>query len=74
MITVSEGLEISRQKLDTLWTSLLHRAFSGDLTVKWREARMNELLAEMEEQEKALKAVNLHAPYLFRYTKQNEKY
>jgi len=38
------------EKLHTLWTNLLHRAFSGDLTAKWREAHMQELLAEMEQQ------------------------
>ncbi len=39
---------------DKLWAALLHRAFSGDLTAKWREARMKELLAEMEQQAKLL--------------------
>jgi type I restriction enzyme S subunit len=32
----------------------LHRAFTGDLTAKWREAHMKELLAELEAQAKAL--------------------
>jgi restriction endonuclease S subunit len=32
----------------------LHRAFTGDLTTKWRKAHMKELSAEMEQQAKAL--------------------
>ncbi len=43
--------------LDHLFTSLLHRAFSGDLTAKWREAHLKELLAEMEAQAKALESM-----------------
>ena len=37
-----------------LFNNLLHGAFTGDLTAKWREAHMKELLAEMEAQAKAL--------------------
>jgi len=44
----------SGQTLDQTFAVLLHRAFTGDLTVKWREAHMKELLAEMEAQAKAL--------------------
>jgi len=40
--------------LSDLFTALLHRAFTGDLTASWREAHMNELLQEMEHEEKAL--------------------
>jgi type I restriction enzyme, S subunit len=40
--------------LAALWTSLLSRAFSGDLTGLWREARMKDLLQEMEHQANAL--------------------
>jgi hypothetical protein len=54
---VSE-LETARQKagaaIDRTFHTLLHRAFCGDLTAKWREAHMQELLAEMEQQAKAL--------------------
>jgi type I restriction enzyme S subunit len=42
--------------INSLWDILLHRAFTGDLTAKWRETHMKELLAEMELQAKALKA------------------
>ncbi|MBW1793318.1 MAG: restriction endonuclease subunit S [Deltaproteobacteria bacterium] len=40
--------------IERLFSVLLHRAFTGDLTAKWREANMNDLLAEMEQQAKAL--------------------
>jgi type I restriction enzyme S subunit len=35
-------------RLESTWSELLKRAFSGELTAKWREAHMKELLAEME--------------------------
>lgn len=41
-------------KLEGLFDVLLHRAFTGDLTAKWREAHMKELLQEMEQQAKLL--------------------
>lgn len=44
----------SGETLDQTFAVLLHRAFTGDLTVKWRETHMKELLAEMEAQAKAL--------------------
>jgi len=34
---------------------LLHRAFSGELTAKWRDAHMEELLQEIEHQARALR-------------------
>lgn len=43
-------------KLEQLSSVLLHRAFTGDLTIRWREAHMKELLAEMEQRAKALEA------------------
>lgn len=43
-----------RQTMDRLFSVILHRAFTSDLTAKWREAHMKELLAEMESQAKAL--------------------
>lgn len=45
-------------KLEELWAVLLHRAFSSDLTARWREAHMHELLAEMEQQTKWLAGEN----------------
>lgn len=41
-------------RIERLYQVLLRRAFTGDLTVKWREAHMKELLAELEAQAKAL--------------------
>jgi type I restriction enzyme S subunit len=43
----------SHNALDVLFQTLLHRAFSGDLTARWREAHLHELLAEMEQQAQA---------------------
>jgi type I restriction enzyme S subunit len=48
------GISKTKEKLEKLFDVLLRRAFSGELTAKWREAHMKELLAEMEEQAKAL--------------------
>ncbi|MFZ1976724.1 MAG: restriction endonuclease subunit S, partial [Bacteroidota bacterium] len=42
-------------KIDNLFSVIINRAFSGDLTAKWRESHMKELLQEMEEQAKELK-------------------
>ncbi len=51
------SIETSKDALFQLFKGLIHRAFAGDLTAKWREAHMNELLAEMEQQQKILKAL-----------------
>jgi type I restriction enzyme S subunit len=40
--------------IEKLFSVLLHRAFTGNLTSKWRKAHMKELLAEMEQQMKEL--------------------
>ena len=49
------------ESLARLWGVLLDRAFSGQLTAKWREPRMKELLAEMTQQARVLQ---LPAPTL----------
>ena len=41
--------------IQKLFSVLLHRSFTGDLTAKWREAHMKELLAEMKQQTKDLR-------------------
>jgi type I restriction enzyme S subunit len=46
--------EASRTKIDKLFAVLVSRAFDGSLTSSWREAHMNELLQELEQQAKAL--------------------
>jgi type I restriction enzyme, S subunit len=51
---VRNNLLKSGKHLESLWTNLLHSAFTGDLTAKWRMAHMKELLAEMEAQAKYL--------------------
>ncbi|MBE9194783.1 restriction endonuclease subunit S [Synechocystis sp. LEGE 06083] len=51
---ILSGITQARDKLENLFQILLYRAFSGDLTAKWREAHMTELLQEMEHQTKAL--------------------
>ena len=53
---IIHGRAAAASKIHTLFDVLLHRAFSGDLTAKWREAHMKELLQEMEQQAKALEA------------------
>jgi len=46
--------EHAADKLETQFQLLLQRAFSGQLTSKWREAHMQELLTEMAQQARAL--------------------
>ncbi len=51
---ILSGINKTKEQIEKLFDTLLQRAFSGELTAKWREAHMKELLAEMEEQTKAL--------------------
>ncbi|MFZ4775819.1 MAG: restriction endonuclease subunit S [Terrimicrobiaceae bacterium] len=46
--------ESTRDTIDILFQTLLHRAFTGALTAGWRKAHMKELLAEMEQQARHL--------------------
>jgi type I restriction enzyme S subunit len=46
--------EHAADKLAALFQLLLQRAFSGQLTAKWREGHIQELLAEMAQQARAL--------------------
>lgn len=50
-----EREEHASEQLNKLFDVLLHRAFSGELTAKWRKAHMKELLQEMEHQARALR-------------------
>ena len=43
-------------KIDALFQNLLDKTFSAKLTAKWREMRMQLLLAEMEEQARYLES------------------
>ena len=54
LITSQNKRDASTERVDRLFNIILHRAFTGDLTAKWREAHMKELLQEMELQAKAL--------------------
>jgi hypothetical protein len=47
----------SLKNLNNLFAAMLHRAFTGELTAKWREAHLKELLVEMEHQAKLLRTV-----------------
>jgi len=44
--------------LDRMFQNLLHKAFSGELTARWRQAHMEELLREMEIQAQYLNSHN----------------
>lgn len=53
-------MQIQTQKkvlrnFESLFNNLLHYAFNGDLTAKWREGHMKKLMLEMEAQAKLLK-------------------
>ncbi len=48
----------SKNKLEALLKNILHRAFTGELTARWRESHEKKLLAEMEEQTKILKMLS----------------
>lgn len=58
---INESLPTTTEKsdLDYLFDALQRRAFSGELTAKWRQAHMSELLGEMQKQAQAL---NLPVP------------
>ena len=53
---IKESLPTATDKSDLnyLFEVLQRRAFSGELTAKWRQAHMTELLTEMQQQAKAL--------------------
>jgi type I restriction enzyme S subunit len=46
--------KVAAEGIDSIWSNLLQRAFSGQLTAQWRAAHMQELLAEMAQQACAL--------------------
>jgi type I restriction enzyme S subunit len=54
VLAMQQRREHTAKTHQDLFTSLLHSAFTGDLTAKWRESHMKELLAEMEAQAKLL--------------------
>jgi type I restriction enzyme S subunit len=46
--------KVAAEGVDSIWSNLLQQAFSGQLTAKWREGYMEELLADMAHQARAL--------------------
>jgi type I restriction enzyme S subunit len=46
--------EATRNTIEKLFEAMLHRAFTGKLTARWRERHMNEILEEMEQQPRYL--------------------
>jgi type I restriction enzyme S subunit len=52
---ILKGRETAQRSISTLFSAMLHRAFTGELTAKWREAHLTELLVEMERQAKLLR-------------------
>lgn len=48
-------LEKAAAKVEQIFSVLLDNAFSGQLTAKWRQTHMKELLVEMEQQARLLK-------------------
>jgi len=51
---IRDDSDDARKRISRLLDLVLHRAFSGDLTAKWRDAHMEQIHAEMEEQMKLL--------------------
>ena len=49
-----EAQRKAADKIERLFENLLHSAFAGDLTTRWRESHMKELLLEMEQQAKTI--------------------
>jgi len=58
VLQIFENQESSKNKINSLFDSLLNLAFSGKLTAQWREAHMQELLREMEIQVRYLNSHN----------------
>lgn len=53
-LRILEACEFLGDKVDKVFALLLQRVFSGQLTAKGRQARMQELLVEMQEQARLL--------------------
>ena len=45
---IKRQVDVQKILIESLFKIILRRAFTGDLTASWREARMKELLKEME--------------------------
>jgi type I restriction enzyme, S subunit len=54
ILAIDENRNASSQKVERIFSLLMLRAFSGQLTARWREAHMKELIVEVEQQARAL--------------------
>ena len=52
MRVLRKKIATANENLDRAFAVMLHQAFTGDLTSRWREAHIKELLTEMEQQAK----------------------
>jgi type I restriction enzyme S subunit len=59
---VREDIQESRRKLKSLQSNLQHRAFSGELTARWRGIHAEELLVEIEQQARILSLLKEKQP------------
>jgi len=55
LFTLRTQQQDAANSIESLFATMLHRAFTGELTAKWREAHLKELLVEMEHQAKLLR-------------------
>lgn len=62
LLSYQEAQRRSAEQINRLFEVLLHRAFSGDLTAKWREANKAQLEAELEQQMAALGEADADSP------------
>ena len=60
VMSQTAALEKAAEKVEQIFSVMLDNAFSGQLTAQWREGHMQELLAEMAQQARAL---NLPMPH-----------
>lgn len=54
LLLLKNEREKAAEKIECLFALLLQKAFAGQLTAKWREAHMHELLDEMSQQSRSL--------------------
>jgi type I restriction enzyme S subunit len=54
LLLLKNEREKAAQEVETLFALLLQKAFAGQITAQWREGHMQELLAEMAHQARAL--------------------
>jgi restriction endonuclease S subunit len=61
-VSIRNTRGLTTEQLDHLFDVLLHRAYTGDLTAKWREEHKQQLEAEMQEQMAALEKAKANKP------------